>query len=91
VSSGFSFDDGNQVLVSVQKPLGIVLEQNDGFSKEIVVVSVDKSRSACRAGVQVGDVLVAVQNANVEQESLDRVLELIGRAPRVVNLRFARI
>jgi hypothetical protein len=90
VSSGFSFDDGNQVLVSVQKPLGIVLEQEDAGSLEIVVASVDESGSTGRAGVQVGDVLLAVQNANTEREPLEYVLEIIGRAPRVVNLRFAR-
>ena len=28
ISSGFSFSDGEQILVSLQKPLGIVLEQN---------------------------------------------------------------
>lgn len=91
VSSGFSFDDGNQVLVSVQKPLGIVLEQQGGGSLEIIVASVDESGSAGLAGVQVGDVLLSVQNANVQRESLECVLDFIGRAPRVVNLRFARM
>ena len=28
ISSGFSFSDGEQILVSLQKPLGIVLEQD---------------------------------------------------------------
>ena len=29
VSSGFSFSDGQQILVSAQRPLGIVLEQDE--------------------------------------------------------------
>lgn len=36
------------------------------------------------------DVSVEVKNANVERESLEYELEHIGRAPRVVNLRFGR-
>lgn len=99
ISGGFSFDDGEQVLVSVQKPLGIVLEQddtdqgNDGSETPmlpIVVAELDPAGSAARAGIQVGDILVAVQNANVEQQSLEYVLGFLQRAPKVVNLRFVR-
>ena len=87
ISSGFSFDDGNQVLVSAQKPLGIILEQEVG---PIVVAEVDPSGSAGRAGVQVGDELLAVQNADVSTKPLEEALTLIGQAPKVVNLRFQR-
>lgn len=96
ISSGFSFEDGEQVLVSVQKPFGIVLEQdnNDNNDKKggpIVVVEVDPTQSAAKAGVQVGDVLVAVQNASTVSMPLEEVLEFIAnKCPRVVNLRFQR-
>eukprot|EP00537_Pseudo-nitzschia_pungens_P018853 CAMPEP_0172411950 /NCGR_PEP_ID=MMETSP1061-20121228/77655_1 /TAXON_ID=37318 /ORGANISM="Pseudo-nitzschia pungens, Strain cf. pungens" /LENGTH=72 /DNA_ID=CAMNT_0013148171 /DNA_START=173 /DNA_END=388 /DNA_ORIENTATION=+ len=30
IGTGFSFEDGEQILVSVQKPFGIVLEQGGG-------------------------------------------------------------
>ena len=91
ISSGFSFSDGEQVLVSVQKPLGIVLEQDSNNDNMIVVTDVDPNGSAARAGVQVGDVLVAVQNASVENNvDLDSVLQFIGNGPRVINLRFIR-
>jgi PDZ domain len=100
ISGGFSFDDGEQVLVSVQKPLGIVLEQdendqgNDGNSETrlgpIVVAELDLTGSAARAGIQVGDILVAVQNANVEHQSLEYVLGFLQQAPKVINLRFVR-
>jgi len=91
IGTGFSFDDGNQVLVSVQKPLGIILEQEGAGDAIIVVADMDASGSAARAGVQVGDILVAVQNASVEGQSLEYVLDFIGQAPRVVNLRFVRV
>jgi C-terminal processing protease CtpA/Prc len=98
ISSGFSFDDGQQILVSIQKPMGIVLEQGANEETEdatttaapIVVGQVDPTGSAGRAGVQVGDVLVAVQNASVESADLDQVLEFIQKGPRVMNLRLVR-
>ena len=90
ISSGFSFEDGkNQILVSVQKPFGIVLEQDDQDGT-IYVAEVDESGSAGRAGVRVGDMLVAVQNASVESADLDSVLNFIGNGPKVMNLRLVR-
>jgi C-terminal processing protease CtpA/Prc len=98
ISSGFSFNDGNQILVSVQKPMGILLEQQEQEQEQamvvvvepIVVSNVDPNGSAARAGVQVGDRLLAVQNADVSTKPLEEVLTLIGQAPKVVNLRFQR-
>jgi C-terminal processing protease CtpA/Prc len=100
ISSGFSFDDGQQILVSIQKPMGIVFQQGTDEETEdattaataapIVVGQVDPTGSAGRAGVQVGDVLVAVQNASVESADLDQVLEFIQKGPRVMNLRLVR-
>ena len=103
IGTGFSFGDGEQVLVSLQKLLGIVLEQDstdDGTTTAtttgatappIMVAAMDPSGNAAQAGVQVGDVLVAVQNASVENQSLEYVLAFLGQAPRVVNLRFVRV
>ena len=98
IGTGFSFDDGEQVLVSVQKPLGIVLEQDenecngsDETLPGVVVAEIDPSGSAAQAGVQVGDVLMAVQNASVQDQSLEYVMEILGKAPRVINLRFLRV
>jgi C-terminal processing protease CtpA/Prc len=111
VSSGFSFQDGQQVLVSVQKPLGIVLEErqaqeqaqeqhqddsdedvgSDAIAGTIIFVAeMDPAGSASRAGVMTGDVLLAVQNASVENRSLEYVMAFLAQAPRVVNLRFLR-
>jgi C-terminal processing protease CtpA/Prc len=105
VSSGFSFQDGEQVLVSVQKPLGIVLEErqaqeqhqddsiddgSDAIATVIFVAEMDPAGSASRAGVLTGDVLWVVQNASVENRSLEYVMVFLAQAPRVVNLRFLR-
>ena len=92
ISSGFSFQDdkSNELLVSVQKPLGLVLEQQDQGSP-VVVAEVESSGSAGRAGVQVGDVLLAVKNADMTQLALEQVMQMIGQAPQVVNLRFLRV
>ena len=94
IGTGFSFEDGEQILVSVQKPFGIVLEQSGQENEEdgkIVVTQVDPKGSAGKAGVREGDVLVAVQNASTVSADLGEVLEFIStRCPRVVNLRFER-
>ena len=91
IGTGFTFEDGEQILISVQKPMGLVLEQEgeDGDSP-IVVTEIDPSGAAGRAGVQVGDVLLAVQNASVESIDLENVLGLIANGPRVINLRLSR-
>lgn len=95
IGTGFSFEDGEQILVSVQKPFGIVLEQGneeeDIDDARIVVTEVDPNGSAGKAGVREGDVLVAVQNASTVSADLGQVLDFIAtKCPRVVNLRFER-
>ncbi len=95
IGTGFSFEDGEQILVSVQKPFGIVLEQGDEETNidvaRIVVTEVDPNGSAGKAGVREGDVLVAVQNASTVSADLGEVLDFIAtKCPRVVNLRFER-
>lgn len=88
ISTGLTFDDGDQLLVSAQKPLGMVLEERD--EKGCVVVSVEEEGAAFKAGVKEGDLLVAVQNADVGSADFEEVMGRIIDAPRVVNLRFWR-
>merc|ERR1719203_289790 len=90
ISSGFTFADekDDQILVSMQKPLGIILEENsreknDEIVCDVVVADVDPNSSASKAGIETGDVLLAVQNAAVTGMPLEVVLGLIGNAPRV--------
>uniref|UniRef100_A0A6U3Y1Q3 PDZ domain-containing protein n=1 Tax=Ditylum brightwellii TaxID=49249 RepID=A0A6U3Y1Q3_9STRA len=101
ISTGLTFSDEEQILVSTQKPLGIILEEvkvendNDesigsGISGGCFVADVIKEGNAYQGGVRIGDILVAVQNMDVSQSSLEDVMERIGNAPRVVNLRFLR-
>ena len=56
----------------------------------IVVASIDETGSAARGGVQVGDVLVAVQNVDTTQLDIEEAMGWIARSPQVVNLRFLR-
>ena len=89
---------GEQILVSVQKSFGIVLEQGGVTSRidenatnddQIVVTGVDPNGSVGRAGVQTGDVLVVVQNVSTILADLTEVLDFIAnKCPRVVHLRF---
>jgi S1-C subfamily serine protease len=88
ISSGFSFQGDNQILISAQKPLGLILEEQEDAS--ISVVEMDETGSAAKAGVKIGDVLLSVQNASVENVSLEQAMTFIARSPKVVNLRFAR-
>mmetsp|Transcript_55487 Transcript_55487/g.166392 ORF Transcript_55487/g.166392 Transcript_55487/m.166392 type:complete len:156 (-) Transcript_55487:309-776(-) len=92
IGTGLTFDDGDQILVSAQKPLGIILEEREegGVDSGCLVAEVGDDSAVARAGVQVGDWLVAVQNADVSRNSIEQVMSRIGNAPRVVNLRFQR-
>ena len=117
ISSGLTFDDGDQLLVSAQKPLGILLEergdssnsdsnsdsdsnssgddkQEEAHSKNshmgCIVSEIVPGGAADKAGVKEGDLLVAVQNVDVGNALFEEVMERIGDAPRVVNLRFWR-
>ena len=90
-SGGLNFkdDERSQLLISAQKPLGLLLEEEDGCGGCIVADLADDG-SASRAGVRCGDSLLAVNNADVTQASLEEVVSMLQQAPRVVNLRFAR-
>uniref|UniRef100_A0A7S2EQV1 PDZ domain-containing protein n=1 Tax=Trieres chinensis TaxID=1514140 RepID=A0A7S2EQV1_TRICV len=91
VGTGLTFDDGDQILVSAQKPLGILLEETvDGMGCVVIELS-DPESPVSRAGVRPGDRLVAVQNIDTTGSiTIEEVLERIAAAPRVVNLRFRR-
>jgi hypothetical protein len=89
ISSGLTFENGDQILVSVQKPMGIVLEQ-DSEESVIRIAEVDPNGSGAASGLKVGDVLLAVQNADMGDRDLDYAMQFITHAPKVLNLRFAR-
>ena len=90
ISSGFTFEGDSQRLVSIQKPLGLLLEELDELEPcGVVVAGVAPDSNADRAGVLAGDRLVAVGNLDVSAASVDSVTEAITNIPgRVVNLRF---
>ena len=88
LSSGFTFDDGEQVLISAQRPLGLTLEEGDAGGCAVAELADDGS--AARAGARVGDLLLAVNNQDTSGATIEQVMERIANAPRVVNLRFQR-
>ena len=88
LGTGFEFDDGEQLLVSVQKPIGMVLEEAEPAG--CVVADVLDGSAAGRAGIEAGYRLLAVNNMDVRATGLDEVMALLLQSPRVVNLRFAR-
>ena len=94
IGTGFNFDDGDQILVSAQKPLGVILEEKEEGGEGggcVVAEFADPATSAlAQAGVEVGDWLQAVNNADVSQASIEEVMQRIIDAPKVVNLRFQR-
>lgn len=90
LSTGLSFDDGDQLLVSAQKPLGIILEEREDEMGCFVASLVPNGNAALAGVIQEGDLLVAVQNADVGRADFEEVMSRIANAPRVVNLRFWR-
>ena len=57
----------------------------------IRIADADPSGSGAAAGLRVGDVLVAVQNADMVDRDLAYALQFIAQAPKVLNLRFVRL
>lgn len=92
LSSGLTFEDGEQILISVQKPLGLLLEERGAGDAGggVVVAAVGDEGSAAAAGVLEGDWLLAVNNQDVSAAGLEEVMARIVAAPRALNLRFAR-
>ena len=92
LSSGLTFEDGEQILISVQKPLGLLLEERGAGDTGggVVVAAVGDEGSAAAAGVLEGDWLLAVNNQDVSAAGLEEVMACILAAPRALNLRFAR-
>lgn len=92
LSSGLTFEDGEQILISVQKPLGLLLKERDAGETGggVVVAAVGDEGSAAAAGVLEGDWLLAVNNQDVSAAGLEEVMARIVAAPRALNLRFAR-
>ena len=90
LSGGLTFEDDQrgQILISAQKPLGMLLEETDDGG--CVIAALDEAGSAARAGVQEGDLLLAVNNADISDATFDQVMSRLQNAPRVVNLRFSR-
>ena len=90
-STGFTFDDGasGERLASVQKPLGLVLVPlDDDDDAGVIVKDVAPGGNAERAGVLVGDIVLAVNNLDMRDASLASVLAAVEGVPgRVVNLR----
>ena len=90
LSSGLTFEDSDGLLVSVQKPLGAVLEEGSAPGTPCVVAVLESTGNAAQAGVREGDRLLAVNNQDVSAASFEQVMQRLQAAPRVVNLRFAR-
>ena len=81
LGTGFEFDDGRQLLVSVQKPIGMMLEQDtaaEGSMPGWMRRWCARRFAASRAGIEAGYRLLAVNNMDVRNEDLDQVMTASG-------------
>jgi hypothetical protein len=78
--------------VTLQKPMGIVLEENDPKIRGVYVKSLSQGGAAAASGkIQAGDHLISVQGASVTGKDLDTVLATVGNAPAEgVQMKFYR-
>lgn len=78
--------------MTLQKPMGIVLEENDPKLRGVYVKSLSQGGAAAASGkIQAGDHLVAVQGEVVTGKDLDMVLATVGNAPAEgVQMKFYR-
>ena len=80
-STGFTFEDEefSQRPISIQKPLGMVLQPMDDEVDDsgVIVKEVHAGSNAETAGVMVGDILLSINNLDVSQASLASVTDAI--------------
>jgi ferredoxin len=78
------------VSLSLSKPLGIVLEENEeNESKGVFVLEVGDSGSAAPYADQIaGCKLLSVQGVDMTKSSFDEVMDAIVGAPETVELKF---
>ena len=76
--------------VSLEKPLGIVLEENVRDAPEgLYVAEIDADGSACASDIKVEDRLDAVNGVDTTSMGFDDVMDLIVDAPSPVRLQFS--
>jgi membrane-associated protease RseP (regulator of RpoE activity) len=76
-----SMDVSNYVFVELNKPMGIVFEENDADFGGIFVHSLKENGAAASLPIQVGDQLVAVQKQKVSGLPFDEALNAITTSP----------
>ena len=78
--------------VSLEKPLGLVLEENVRDAPEglyVAEIGADGSAKRCRADIKVEDRLDAVNGVDTTSMGFDDVMDLIVDAPSPVRLQFS--
>jgi len=85
-------DAGGVLLLSLTKPLGVILEENvPGADAGVFVLEVsDTGSAASHADEILGCQLLTVMGKDVTKTSFDSVMETIIEAPDTVDLSFAR-
>jgi PDZ domain len=82
-----SMDVSNYVFVELNKPMGIIFEENDADFGGIFVHSLKENGVAASLPIQVGDQLVAVQKQKVCGLPFDEALNAITTSPEDVKIQ----
>ena len=72
--------------VSLDKPLGIILEEREGSGGVKVGSLIKGGNAASSESIVPGDVLIKVQDTDVSESDFETVMEVIGSAPTSVCL-----
>jgi PDZ domain len=77
-------------IVTIEKPVGVVFGENRAPFKGLSIDNVESESNGDKAGLKVGDQLMAVNNKSVIGYDFDRALSLIKDAPSPVELQLYR-
>jgi len=76
--------------VSVQKPLGVVFSDNEDPYFGLVVEDLEPDMSGSKAGLRVGDQLIAVNGESVVGEDFDYVMDFLKSSSGTLKLQLYR-
>jgi len=85
-------DSPQKLEVEVEKPLGIVLEENEeDEAKGVYCLECSEDSAAFAAGVRQGDVITSLAGTDTTELTFEQVMDMMGKADSPVGMSLERV